>query len=758
MKLQAVDLAGHSQPLEIDLSKKIGEGATATVYRVIFGNELLAAKIYKPERTFSSHKLEAMLQSPPAEVVTNDDGQTFIQYTWVKYLLKDGSENLVGFLMHFVDQRSTNSLDTYYDPVLIKRLPSKMHTALSLRIEIARNLCDLIDRLHDVGHYFIDIKPQNIRVYRDNNKVVLMDCDGYSIKNNQSSPDRFPADLISTDFIAPEVLKNHLSPNSLGEEQDRYGLAVLLFQLLNRGTHPFQGVVTDPSIQVTTNDERAALGLYPHGRTPHPAVKPRQQSIHELLPDYTCTLFDQAFTALDRPSAKQWKNHFQSILDNKQLVRCKEHPSEISHIHFAGKGCIGCKIEELEKNKVSLPPRSYKAASDSPTYDSSSSTGANIGSSQSQPTYSTSSSPKSKNTDLTIFAAVMVVIGLFVFALTFNSPSNSSATNSTAVSNAPSYSAKCDSFIRQTSNEALCQAYWGYTANTCEKDIEIHLRYQGKVYSPHDLCGTTNPRTDSYVDRVNGYKKEIVAGAIRVIDARVDTASTAPGYVNPQNKLPGQRLLDRSAAQKIELYQTWWLTNEFFFMHIENVGAESISSIKISVFNSCSASRKIINSFLLTPSESIPGWNRVVIRAPLPLPSIPDSDAFRCVDVEMAFSREAAPSNNKNATTTTAPSPTSGFVSVYISNNRGAGWTAAGKSKRDAEAAAKESCAKFSNDGETCSKWFTERGRCVGVARDSKGVFGGAWGDNEALVGKWAIDHCKESGGSDCTLSGTLCE
>ncbi len=50
MKLQAVDQSGQSQPIEIDLSRKIGEGATATVYRVIFQNELWAAKIYKPER------------------------------------------------------------------------------------------------------------------------------------------------------------------------------------------------------------------------------------------------------------------------------------------------------------------------------------------------------------------------------------------------------------------------------------------------------------------------------------------------------------------------------------------------------------------------------------------------------------------------------------------------------------------------------------------------------------------------------------
>lgn len=350
--LKAVDRSGLSFSIDIDISSRLGEGATAFIYKVRVQGELFAAKIYKPSRVFLVQKLEAMLAAPPASVVATEGNHRFVQYAWVSYLLKDSDDKVLGFLMPYIDHEATYSLDTYYDPILSKRLNGNHLGALSLRLEIALNLCRLICQLHDCGHHFIDIKPQNIRVYKDNHRVVLLDCDGFSISNRHGQPSRFPADLISTDFIAPEASRNHLGPSALGEGQDRYGLAVILFQLLNYGTHPFQGIVIDPNIQVSTNDERAALWLYPHGVVPHPRVKPRPQSIHELFLPESRTLFDRAFTSASRPTPHEWANHFQEILDNRLLVRCQRFPDNIGHIHFRGQACIGCAVEGQRQAKT----------------------------------------------------------------------------------------------------------------------------------------------------------------------------------------------------------------------------------------------------------------------------------------------------------------------------------------------------------------------------------------------------------------------
>ncbi len=498
MRLLVVDEHWKTSEVIIDRSKKIGEGATASVFKVTFNNELWAAKIYKPERVLSKDKLEAMLIAPPAALTKQEGSQTFIQYTWVRYLLIDSVKGIVGFIMPFVDQQSTNSLDTYYDPVLIKRLSGNTQSALSLRLEIARNLCELIANLHNLGHHFIDIKPQNVRVYKDNNKVVLMDCDGYSIKNHHAPPDRFTADLISTDFIAPEVLKYHLSPQTLGEEQDRYGLAVILFQLLNRGTHPFQGIITNPSIQVSTNDERAALGLYPYGVTSHPSVQPRPQSIHDLLLPETRAMFDQAFTSLERPTASAWQQHFEKILDQRLLVRCKQHPNDVRHIHFKDLGCIGCKTDtEARKSKApesKARPYKVKPVSVSPAAPS-----------HPAPSYSPSSvktaSPSTSlsNSESWIFyPLVMFAISVFLMYWIKNTDINSNSSDNTTVnSTTHPFSAtssngnQCQTWeMGKISNSDLCKYFWLNMYPQCDQLFLREFSRRNVTATPQSMCGT----------------------------------------------------------------------------------------------------------------------------------------------------------------------------------------------------------------------------------------------------------------------------
>jgi serine/threonine protein kinase len=490
MKLLAVDNSKISYDIEINLDQKIGEGATASIYKVYLNNQLQAAKIYKADRKISTEKLEAMLVSSPNETEFNDEGQIFIKFTWVKYLLKDKSNKIVGFIMPFVDQNSTNSLDTYYDPVLIKRLNSKTHSALSLRLEIALNLCRSVHELHALGHHFIDIKPQNIRVYRDNNKVVLMDCDGYSIKNDRPPPERFPAELISTDYIAPEVIKNHLSPQTLGQEQDCYGLAVIIFQLLNFGTHPFQGIVKDSNIQATTNDDRAAIWLYPYGLLGHPNVMPRKQSVHNLFLHETRALFDRAFTSTNRPTALEWVNHINEILTKKLIVRCKLFPSDISHIHFKNFGCIGCKVEENVKNSLQSKNKgtTYKVPP------------VNIPNSiNNQQTASTSykqtSQPPINKTYENKWAVISsIAVCVFIFVLWLNDASNKNTSKGSIGDTLPQQSQNSSAVencktVKNLSTTEICTHYKMNTYPICQDILIGEIRNRGLITEPISKCG-----------------------------------------------------------------------------------------------------------------------------------------------------------------------------------------------------------------------------------------------------------------------------
>lgn len=340
---------GNAPPAQtvIDTSAKLGRGATATIYRVSYGGESWAAKVYHKGRGLNSEKVLAMLANVPANTQIEVGGRNYPQFAWPCALLKDRRGADVGYLMPLVDIDDSYTLDHYYDQGLFKKLNRPDEAALSYKLEIAQNLSALVAELHRHQHYFIDFKPQNIRVFRRTHVVTLLDCDGFSIFGNGR---RYPAELLSTDYIAPEAQRRNSSPADLAEPQDRYALAVILFQLLNKGTHPFQGIVAAPNIMVNTNDEKAAAGLYPHGVISDPRIKPRPQSTHHLWEDDTRALFDGAFTSsspTERPSAREWADHFKSLLDNKVLVRCDRMPDNLEHIRFKGKGCPACYLSNL---------------------------------------------------------------------------------------------------------------------------------------------------------------------------------------------------------------------------------------------------------------------------------------------------------------------------------------------------------------------------------------------------------------------------
>lgn len=283
-----------SETVTVDISNSIGTGAQAKVIALEIGGEKFAAKIFHKATAQVVQKVAAMIENSPSNLCINIDGVEYPQLSWPLRLLYDASSGLVvGYLMKLVDIRNSFTLDYFYDHNLRKKLSSLEEGALSCRLDIARNLSAVVSDLHRLGHYCIDFKPQNIRVFKSTHVVTLIDCDGFSVLDKAGV--RYPAQLVSTDYIAPEATNGHLPIESLSEQQDLYALAVIIFQLLNQGLHPFQGIPTGNFDAPSTNDEKAAQGLYPYGLADHPLIRPNQQSIHRCFETGIRELFDKAF-------------------------------------------------------------------------------------------------------------------------------------------------------------------------------------------------------------------------------------------------------------------------------------------------------------------------------------------------------------------------------------------------------------------------------------------------------------------------------
>lgn len=318
----------------VELGRLLGEGAAGRVHAVT-GRPGVAAKLYHDSASARANeaKIDAMLARPPQLPPAAHEGVGYPQIAWPQAKLYDANGEFAGFLMPEIDfSRSTSLVNLLQKS---SRRAEGISDYYGYRVLVARNLASVFAELHGAGHFMIDMKPANLRFYPFVSWMAVIDADGFSIAGNRR---RIPAEQVSDEYIAPESWQR--KPAELGEAQDRFALAVIIFQLLNNGLHPFAGAAKGAG-QATDIQGRIVEGLYSYAMTPHPDVAPGSASLHRSFRRSTRKLFDRAFLpGEERPDAATWRDHLDGLLG--MLVPCEAKPLE--HAHF-GTGCGFCSHE-----------------------------------------------------------------------------------------------------------------------------------------------------------------------------------------------------------------------------------------------------------------------------------------------------------------------------------------------------------------------------------------------------------------------------
>jgi hypothetical protein len=171
----------------------------------------------------------------------------------------------------------------------------------------------------------------------------MLDCDGLSIKG---AGERFRAPQYTPEYLAPELHGRAIADDE-EESQDRFALAVVVFQLLNFGIHPHSGRPRADHLP-TDIPGRIARGLYAYGAEPHPKMAPSPASGHLAMPAELRAMFDRAFggAVRDRPAARAWAELLRGYAQRSsgQLVACAQ---DGDHQHFAGMACATCSRNRL---------------------------------------------------------------------------------------------------------------------------------------------------------------------------------------------------------------------------------------------------------------------------------------------------------------------------------------------------------------------------------------------------------------------------
>ena len=257
--------------------------------------------------------------------------------TWpIDVLRASAGGQVVGLLMPSIaGQKPIHEL---YNPK--SRLAEFPDTNWPFLLRSAANLARAFDVVHEHGHIIGDVNHGNA-VVSPRAIVVLIDCDSFQAKLDGRW---YPCEVGVPEYQPPELQALSSYRGVIRTvEHDRFGLAVMLFQLLLLGRHPFAGrflAAGDMPIDRAIRERRFAYGAWAPSRqmAPPPAVP-----AIDVLSSPIAALFEQAFTTMTgaRPSAAEWVRGL-SKLEN-ELHTCAANPGHAYYSRLSS--CPWCDFE-----------------------------------------------------------------------------------------------------------------------------------------------------------------------------------------------------------------------------------------------------------------------------------------------------------------------------------------------------------------------------------------------------------------------------
>lgn len=311
------------QGREIWLGKKIGEGGEGVVYE-IRNRPTEVFKLYHQASKEQEAKLQVML-----ELRTN----RLEQYTaWIKDLVYQEGR-MVGYTQPYL---------VGYRPIHLLYTPKSRASAfpkagVRFLLHTAANIARAFCAVHTVGQVVGDINHSNLFV-SDLGLVRLIDCDSFQIRQGEKS---FACGVGVPTFQAPEWQAKQVTERT--EQQDAFGLAVLLFHLLYLGRHPFAGIgdSAERSIEKAIGERDF---LYSKHNLHQKRKLPPGMIPFSLYPKEIQVLFERAFLSLEpseRPTARQWVQVLANAIE--KMKSCEDHSKHMYASYY--QDCPWCRVE-----------------------------------------------------------------------------------------------------------------------------------------------------------------------------------------------------------------------------------------------------------------------------------------------------------------------------------------------------------------------------------------------------------------------------
>jgi DNA-binding helix-hairpin-helix protein with protein kinase domain len=313
----------------IRLGSMIGKGGEGEVY-ALGTDSKLAVKIYTtPDKALREKKVLSILKSGLSSKAPS------VAFPVSAARSKTGE--FLGFLMPLVSGHKP--LHELYAPGPRKQNFPKADYRFLVRV--AANIARATSAVHrancvigDINHSSILVSPSAL--------VTLIDADSFQVSHEGEN---FLCRVGVPEYTPPELQGLRLDGVVRSPNHDAFGLAIVIFQLLFMGRHPFVGTVRSGEIPPLHENIKQFRYVYTDKRNVGMDQPPGTPSITDFSP-MLADLFDRSFspeTKNNRPSAESWITALTEL--ERALTKCEEND-----LHFISKDASDCAWCEMEKS------------------------------------------------------------------------------------------------------------------------------------------------------------------------------------------------------------------------------------------------------------------------------------------------------------------------------------------------------------------------------------------------------------------------
>lgn len=282
---------------EVSLLPALTRGGEGSIYPVL-GEPGWVAKVFADPAGERAEKLSVMIENPPA--VTRNAP---VLLAWPEDRLLDREGNCVGFVMPYAKDKQTCYAVSHPGT---RPAWAKDH---GFRLRAAKNVAAAVSAFHRHGYVIGDINEKNVLIGPDASAAVV-DTDSAQV---QTARRVFRCQVGKEGFTPPELIRlgGAFGDTDRHPHHDAFGLAVLIFQLLLDGNHPFATHYLGTGPRPTV-DERIVQGAWPHSKSRNSQFRPKRDAppLESLHPELQ-RLMHECFEAghrnpVCRPTADEW--------------------------------------------------------------------------------------------------------------------------------------------------------------------------------------------------------------------------------------------------------------------------------------------------------------------------------------------------------------------------------------------------------------------------------------------------------------------